>query len=577
MLVNLCDGVVDCKYSADDEYACDLIQCPGNCECLNYALSCRKQAEIELPSLMPHIKISIINVKTVIKENDSFNNVKFLKVSNTSLNRLCEIIAETSFKVEDLELSYTNLSVIRKTCFANMTITKNLNISNNELLKIRCLEFHKNNSFKMLDISFNYIKRLDRCLFLNLTKLESLHVQGNEVQLLDFMAFRHLTKLKFLNSGDFRICCAAKIIKDDVICLAKPKWPSSCSDLLSLTSMQILNWIISNVTVVFNVISIISCIIFLRRKKKRSYMILVMSINGLDLLYGIYLVLLACVDLSFRGRFVAHEKIWRESILCHSMAALSFFSLIGSCLLLNLLTFSRLMVVKYPITSKFKHVRLPARSALISLIIAALLSLSAIGLLILFQLPLRLSQSSSLCTMCGNPTGSAPLLVINIFLSSMQISSVASITVMYGCLISKVVQSKPGEESKAKHNKDSKMLPKIIAAGITNVLAWVPSSVVYFLSLSLTEYPTSMITWAIVLINPVNPLINPVIFNLASIIHKTFKKLKCIRGDTCGKHEQQFQNKQEQIHEACQTFIAYKPTESKVTSTPIIVITESSQ
>ena len=35
-----------------------------------------------------------------------------------------------------------------------------------------------------------------------------------------------------------------------------------------------------------------------------------------DFLMGIYLAIIACADISFRGEYIVHEEYWRHSFMC---------------------------------------------------------------------------------------------------------------------------------------------------------------------------------------------------------------------------------------------------------------------
>ncbi len=452
---------------------------------------------------------------------DALSSVIFLIITNTSFSKLCHLFSnKVVLHILMLETSYCNIPLISEFCFISLINMEHLNISKNEITKLSCKSFGKNNSLKLLDISFNNLHQLKRCTFAELQRLEVLFILGNSIRYMHMDTFISLAKLESIESTDFRLCCIAKMSHNTLICEASISWPSSCSELLSNPTVRTLTWIVSPCILLFNLFSIVCCIININRQDKGSFMIFVLGVNASDFFYGIYMLLLAIMDNFFQGRYVAHDIEWRESPLCHLMAALCLFSVIGSCLLLSLLTYSRFRVVIDPIKSNFnKSIKGPVKSVCTCFLFSGYLSILATTHRLFRGSTTQLIQSSPQCTLFGNPIGSTSLLVINISVSTFQLIIVGFIMTLYLLIIKLVHISGKNLQG---NSENPKSFSKIFLAVLTNTLALVPSSVVYLLSLGLNKYPTIMITWTIILLNPINPLINPFIFDLASFIHNTF-------------------------------------------------------
>lgn len=52
----------------------------------------------------------------------------------------------------------------------------------------------------------------------------------------------------------------------------------------------------------------------------------------------------------------------------------------------------------------------------------------------------------------------------------------------------------------------------------TNAICWLPSSAIYITSVIMDTYPTSLLIWNAILINPLNSVINPLIFSVYPIL-----------------------------------------------------------
>ena len=513
---SVCDFIIDCRL-AEDEYGCNLIACPGNCSCLNYAMSC---SNIYLPDLgwkLPFDKIlveNLINVISVRHIEESCEYVKILIMSRASVKSICGLSIKASF----FEVTFTNVSEVDKGCFSHTPIIQNLNLSHNVISVFKCGGFFHENNVISLDISFNQMESIAACMLSSLTSLKLLAVQGNKLRHVHVKAFLFNHKLLRIITNSFHVCCMATNVNKDVACNIKPKWPSSCSDLLTNVALKLFIWMFAFCIVVFNITSISISIGSIVIKRKTSFRVLVLGISWIDIPYGIYLLILACADAWYMGRFVTHEEIWRESFVCHMMSALSLFSCLGSVVGLNLITLSRLMVILHPLTSTFKRAKFNSK-----------LILAGLGTVILFTVASILThfanfqytrngdtykQPSVLCTVFGAQDKSASLIAVNIVLSVIQLSSIFSIVLMNITLIREMNSPNVVKET-VRERRNRTVCKKIIVATFTNILTWLPSSVIYLVSAALEKYPTELLAWNLVAIIPINPAFNPLIFNLS--------------------------------------------------------------
>ncbi len=517
-LQSVCDGVIDCL-SGEDEFGCDLMKCPKKCSCLNYAISCVEQKNISLPSYLPHTKLYIQNVGLVSFEAKSLEKIKFLVITQTSIKYICKDVLKDKSNIFDIEISYSLIRRIYNKCSTKMRSMVSLNVSGNRIFRVDCKAIDEDNVVLEIDLSHNEINSLELCTFSYLKMLQVLHLQKNPLFNIHPNSFNNLPNLTLINTNNFRICCMAQFL----ICNAKPVWPSSCTALLSVAALKVFTWLLSICIVIFNLTSIACCIFSILNGKKVSYMVLVLGINITDMMYGVYLITIAAVDVHYSGQYFIYDIKWQGSAACHAMATISLFSLLSACLILNLLTFSRLMVVKYPFESRFKRVKLPLQCLLGSLAVGLALS-------VLFQVTFVSTTGSRLpsplCVLLGKETDAAILFVINTFLSLLQLGTIPTIFTMYVLLFQSLSTAVPGGQDNRqslKGRQNARMLRKVIITGVSNILTWAPSSVIYLVSLGMTSYPVDMITWTIVLLNPVNSLVNPFILNITGAIHK-FKK-----------------------------------------------------
>ncbi len=516
--------MIDCL-SGEDEFGCDLDVCPKKCSCLNYAISCTTYGNLSLTDAVTYLKVFIQNAVYLNLSKESFTFTQVLIITETSLADMCGYILNGMIEARQLEISHSFVKSISGGCFKNLIHLKYLNVSWNVISTFSCRSFHaKSNSYSrnvsVFDISHNTLGSLRLCTFTQVKNLVALYIQGNPILHISLDLFNGHKNLSIIFTDNFPICCAATYQELHLNCNATPQWPSSCGDLLSMPAMKVFNILLSLCILTLNLLSIFSCIFSILLDDKRSYMILVLGINSIDMLYGIYMMVIAIVDLHYSGTYFISYMKWQSSIVCHIMAALSLFSLMSSCSLLNILTFSRLMVVIYPFDSRFKRTKLPLYCLMGNVVLC--IFLAGISLMS-YVLTVGNLQPSSLCTLIGNPNNSTALFIITLAMSLLQITAVCGVITMYVLLYKYATLSTPEVQASSKQKQSTKILQKVILAGTINVLTWVPSSIIYLTSLVLDRYPTSMITWSIILLNPLNNLANPLLLNS---IHNVCKACK---------------------------------------------------
>jgi len=67
-----------------------------------------------------------------------------------------------------------------------------------------------------------------------------------------------------------------------------------------------------------------------------------------DLLMGIYLLIIACVDLQYRGVYSIYDSRWRQSVLCRFAGFLSTYSSEISVFTLVVITLDRFVAIIFP-------------------------------------------------------------------------------------------------------------------------------------------------------------------------------------------------------------------------------------
>ena len=191
-----------------------------------------------------------------------------------------------------------------------------------------------------------------------------------------------------------------------------------------------------------------------------------MSVNTSDLLCGIYLGIIWIADVSVGEYFVVREENWRLSLICFiAFGCLLCFRLLTPSVLF-FMSLSRLLIVLYPMDTKFKR----------------------------YDFVLR----KSAC-------------LIEIFYL-IQVTLLITIILAHSLLV-KALKESQNNGGSAKNTLSN--ISYIIIT--TNILCWFHTDIMYIATIFISRYPVNLIAWTTVTITPVNSVINPCVFVLAAV------------------------------------------------------------
>ncbi|KAI9575080.1 hypothetical protein GQX74_013857 [Glossina fuscipes] len=133
-------------------------------------------------------------------------------------------------------------------------------------------------------------------------------------------------------------------------------------------------WVMASVAIVGNLLVLLGRYLY-KTRSNVEHSLYLRHLAASDFLMGIYLAIIACADINFRGEYIVYEESWRHSALCAFSGFLSTFSCQSSTLLLTLVTYDRLMSVMNPLQTRDSgHKRMVVRLLLlwsISFVLAA--------------------------------------------------------------------------------------------------------------------------------------------------------------------------------------------------------------
>ncbi len=517
--MDICNFQRDCP-NGDDEELCYLHDrlCPSCCICLGFVLRCTCIPTGRQQSTVTKGTFLFLRQSNILQVNSSslryFCNLELLDLRE---NHLEVVLFDSERTILNKSLHTIHLSV---NCigqlFQNFLIQfqhlKNIFMSFNLISDIECGSFQGKSEAKIVDLSFNALQNLKECTLAGFQNLNFLNLSQNDIHSLE--PGTSLANIVLdLSSSSFVVCCVAEHLS----CNKKPPWPYSCNNLIGNVGLKVTLWTVGVTASFLNVASVVRSIVNLLTAKQESYSLLLLSVSASDLTFAFVLIAIASTDSYFGDKYILQNFVWRKHIFCHTIGALVLFSLLLNIQSLVAVAVVRYSVVSSPIDSKCKECAVTGKVVLSSALSAFVFSAGSATFAVLMD-PNK-QQSTGTCLMIGQSDAYLPSTIVLVLFES--IASIA-IPVAYFLLIKNLQKSRKAWMSSAHHNKRTRTSStKVIIAGLTNLLCWLPSIVIFTITLTVTQYNAQLVLYTLVTAMPINSLLNPIILNVKCRCGKT--------------------------------------------------------
>ena len=408
-LHQLCDSIRHCP-AGDDEWFCD-ITCPRNCSCKGLFIDCRALNLTQLPKNIPDAvrKLDLSKnfigpdmssvdfssfidlIELIIQKNqiEILKSRKFISLRNLQLLDLrhnhITIIEAAAFaglvRVNTLYLEDNpDLNIIEPMAFIDLSKLQSLNISYGKVEKLRANTFKGLSNLQTLEFKYNNLVSIESGTFSSLNSVTVLDLRGNDIREFKRDTFAGLEILQNLYSDSFKFCCLVSVEPFNVPferCLPPPDEISDCEDLMSSPIQRYFLWILGMTAIIFNLAVIIGRYRTRLNSNKVSSS-LILSLGCADFLMGIYLLIIATVDVYYRsdqfkiiklithsfllnlnrGHYIEVSDNWRNSYLCKLCGFLSTISSEASVFTLVFIAIDRLICICFPFSKHKLNLRL---------------------------------------------------------------------------------------------------------------------------------------------------------------------------------------------------------------------------
>ncbi|XP_052833921.1 chaoptin isoform X4 [Octopus bimaculoides] len=156
---------------------------------------------------LPNVKyINLYGNKISKIGKESFVNLHKLEILRLSNNRISNIeLIENLPSLVLLDLSYNDITIIKKKTFKNLCSLQELYLSNNKISIIEQRSFENLERLRTLFLYNNKISNIERESFENLPELADLDLTGNEIFKIDQNSFVNVTRLEYLHLSHNKI------------------------------------------------------------------------------------------------------------------------------------------------------------------------------------------------------------------------------------------------------------------------------------------------------------------------------------------------------------------------------------
>ena len=140
--IDICDGVMHCLLSGDDESLCDMLSCPWSCVCRGSTVMCY--------SYLPDMHMLSLSTRAIIYVTISFSNMYSFRIYRNLLhiniyncdipnNVLTKTMFSKLYEVQSLFLQNNSISLIESNTFNDMHKVMLIDLTGNNLRYTRAL------------------------------------------------------------------------------------------------------------------------------------------------------------------------------------------------------------------------------------------------------------------------------------------------------------------------------------------------------------------------------------------------------------------------------------------------------
>ncbi|KAL9955436.1 hypothetical protein ACROYT_G036764 [Oculina patagonica] len=473
---------------------------------------CSRQDLTGIPTYLPVkiTKLLIKDKKITNIERSSFQRYNNLEEIDLTGNPI-ESIEPNSFihlqRLKILKLERNKLRVLRSGTFQGLSSLTELNLIGNPIEEIKDEAFSGLKQLTRLNLSYMELRTISSGAFRGMDSLSELYLNNNkDLQRLPLDIFDNVP-LTYLETDKFEFCCIAKLSGPN--CSAPKDLFSSCNDLMANTTLYVCIWILGSIALVGN-----AFVLMWRLKTKsdnKVHSLLLLNLAIADFLMGIYLIIIAGVDVYYRGRYFIYNDSWKHSPLCQFSGFVSTISSEASVFILTIMTADRYVTIVHP----FKHIGLSVRGTYVALFITWFVAFILAGVPLTGIDYFKEFYARSGVCLPLQLTSDKPIgweYSVFLFLA-LNFASFMLIFFLYLVMFFKIQKTR---EMSGAGNAVASIGTRMVFIVLTDFSCWIPIIIIGMASLLGMEASPTVYAWVAVFVLPLNSALNPILYTIST-------------------------------------------------------------
>ena len=534
---HVCDQVFQCPQH-DDEVLCNTT-CPQRCMCsgLSYFCSGQFQAErftsaryidargtgMSLQDFVNNhllIHLSLAMCQLTQMQVVQLPNLRSLDLSD---NQLLAINVHYLRHLENLRILFLSRNPLRPQVFTNLhtdTLLPELQVldmSGTAVAHIDLSVFHHFLHLEVLNLSFCGLDAIIGSGLSSQSQIWSLDIRGNSLLSFPSSFLGKAASLQRVWADNYKVCCPQVLPEGFSLihCLSPTDAVSSCHSLLKQSVYRVFAFIQASLALLGNVANFAVHVCVKKGFTRQSHGVFFVHLCVSQAVMGVYLTIIAAVDLGYHGDYVWQDVTWRGSVACHLAGLLHLLSTQTSMVLTCLLTLDPLLLLFFP--SSRRH--FTAKSAQVACAVTWLCCLSVFGSILVTS---QLSQTA----LCVPPlltekrkVGHGVVFVVTVVVSWVLLALQA---VSQGVLLY-VIQSRPlafiTAVSACRHMDTARRYSGVVRL---HLLCWLPVGVTAVLTSRGLRLPADMTSILTLVILPISPSLFSAVYYI-SVMRQTYR------------------------------------------------------
>ncbi|CAH1802035.1 unnamed protein product [Owenia fusiformis] len=473
------------------------------------------------------------SLKSTMFEN--LDSLKTLVLVNSDIHIVKSGAFSQLSNLQDLYLSGNNLTNIGPGKFQGLKNLRNLGICKNkapltvggfDLESLTCLNLHSTeisggflkssmfrglSSLKILDLEGCGIHTIDKKAFRTVPDVKTIHLRDNTLANTRYIPimFNILANLREIESDHDEFCCFSQKVPE-----CKAEFLSTCADLIKSDVLRYSFWAVGILIFIGNLTALG---VRLREQNQSTGVntMMIMNLSVSDLLMSIYIIIIAAMDVKFRGEYAENRYYWVNGTICMFAGFSASLSSVMSVFILVIMTLDRFFRIVFPFSS---HLHMKKRSANIIMALGWIVFIVLSGLPLLplsYFGPYEYFSQSGFCL---------PLILSDFTFKGWEYAfAIFNVATLIGFVIIAAGYMAMfysaychGTIRGPTSSQDIKMARKMIWIVATDMCCWVPISLLGFISQQGVELPGEIFAYISVFVLPINSAINPMIYTISN-------------------------------------------------------------